>query len=189
MKINILFITCLISFQISAQTENKKPRIFLDANKEIVSDGVYINCLKIKELTTIIYLNQGMQAYDKIVVELHRFGTDVDIIAATKVFQPSSKEFQKKYAKLDSLNLKILAEETQFSRSDFDANTLYFPANSTPNALFCKSHDLKHCSFYIIIRGYKKSGEKSQFNEELYDEGTNLSLKSVVFTSWENKTK
>jgi hypothetical protein len=54
--------------------------------------------------------------------------------------------------------------------------------------MFCKSHDLKHCRFYIIVKGYKKTGEKTQFNEDVFDKGTDLSLKSVVFKSWEDKT-
>ena len=183
-----VFSLVLFSFQIFAQTGNKKPHLFIDNTKSAVTEGMYVNCLKIKDLTAFVFMNEAMQSYDKIVIELHRFGTDADIIAASKTINPSSKEFLKKYMKQDSVKINVLAEETQFSRSDLDANTTLFPASSTPNSVFCKSHDLKQCNFYIIVKGYKKTGEKTQFNEDVFDKGIDLSLKSAVFKSWEDKT-
>jgi hypothetical protein len=132
-------------------------------------------------------ITDEMKSYDMFKLELHRFGDDIDIVAASKTFIPSSKEYQKKYANKESFKLNILAEESEFSSSDLEPNTLLFPANSTVNMVFCKSHDLKHCSFYLIVRGYKKTGEKTEFGEDLFDKGIDLTSKSVVFKSWEDK--
>lgn len=149
---------------------------------------MYINCLKIDDLSAVIYLSPEMSSYDIFRLELHRFGDD-DIIAADKTFTPATKEFMKKYDKKEELKIKILAEEDEFGGSDLVVNTTLFPANSTVNMAFFKSHDLKHCKFYLVIRGYRTTGEKTRFGEDIYDKGTDLSEKSVVFTSWENKTK
>lgn len=174
---------CTSAFQVSLN----RPLLFTDDLKTEVSEGMYINCLRINDLTAIMPLSPEMSDFDMLKFELHRFGTDVDIIAADKTFIPSSKEYQKKYANKSAARLKILTEETDLEGSDLIPNTKLFPANSTVNMVFCKSHDLKHCSFYVILRGYKKTGEKTQFDEDVYDNGTDLSTKSVVFTSWEDK--
>lgn len=179
---------CSIVVSLQAQTLAKAPAVFTNDYKVPVTDNMYINCLKIDDLSVIMYFSADMRSYDIFKLELHRFGDD-DILAAEKVFTPTSKEFQKKYAKLDELKVKILAEEDEFNGSDLIVNTLVFPANSTVNMAFCKSHDLKHCKFYLIVRGYRDTGEKTQFGETVYDKGSDLSAKSVVFTSWENKTK
>jgi hypothetical protein len=150
---------------------------------------MYINCLKINDLSVMVSFTEDMNSYDQLKLELHRFGESTDILAAYKTFVPSSKEFQKKYAGRSSLKFRILTEETELDGSDMDVNTLLFPKNSTVNMIFCKSHDLKQCSWYVILRGYKKTGEKTQFNEEVMDKGTDLGGKSVVFRSWEDKRK
>jgi hypothetical protein len=172
----------------SFQGENK-PQVFIDNYKTEVTEGMYINCLKIQDLTVIMPMADDMKNYDMMKLELHRFGTEEDIIAAYKTFIPSSKEYAKKYANKPSAKFKILTEENELEGSELEPNTLLFPKNSTTNMVFCKSHDLKHCSFYIIMRGYKKTGEKTQFGEDIFDKGTDLSARSVVFKSWEDKRK
>ncbi|MCW3085126.1 MAG: hypothetical protein JWP12_2492 [Bacteroidetes bacterium] len=191
MKIRSFIFFCLLfcSGFISAQTLSDPPEVYINNYKTPVTEKMYINCLKIDDLTTIIYLTEQMNDYDIFKLELHRFGKDTDIVAAFRTFVPSSKEFQKKYAVKNGIRLRILAEEDEFGGSDLEVNTKIFPANSTTNMAFCKSHDLKQCSFYLVIKGYKKTGAKTQFGEDVYDNGTVLSPKSVVFTSWESKTK
>lgn len=189
MKSYFYFAFLLTSNITLGQTTPSKPIIYSNNSKTVVADGSYINCLKINDLSCSFYLTNEMKSYDEVKLELHRFGEGIDILAATKTFLPSTKEFQKKFAKVDSAQFKILAEENDFSGSDFQPNTLIFPVNSTTNMAFCKSHDLKNCSWYVVVRGYKKTGEKTQFNEDVFDKGTDLSAKSVVFKSWESKTK
>jgi hypothetical protein len=176
----IFLLLALCSFQ----SDPGKPQVFTDNYKTQVTEGMYINCLTIKDLCVLISFTTDMNNYDQVKLELHRFGDDTDIVAADKTFVPSSKEFQKKYANKTSQKFKILTEENELEGSDLIANTKIFPANSTVNMIFCKSHDLKHCSFYVIMRGYKKTGEKTQFNEEIMDKGADLSGRSVVFKSW-----
>lgn len=187
MKKFVLLLLTFYSFTLFSQ-ELKKPNVYTEKYKTIVTEGKYINCLTVNDLGAVFYLNAEMQTYDQLHIELHRFGEATNIIASTMILEPSSKEFQKKYAKQDSIKVAILAEETSFGGSDLTTNTGIFPANSTTNMAFCKSHDLKNCSWYIILRGYKKTGEKTQFNEDVFDKGTDLSQKSVVFKSWQDKT-
>lgn len=188
MKAKVVFLLALLYCGVSAfQVSGNKPLLFIDGMKTEVTEGMYINCLKIDDLIAIMPLNAEMNNYDMLKFELHRFGTDIDIIVADKTIFPSSREYQKKYANKSAMRLKILIEETDLEGSDLIPNTKVFPADYTTNMAFCKSHDLKHCSFYMIVRGYKKTGEKTQFDEDVFDNGTDLSAKSVVFTSWEDK--
>jgi hypothetical protein len=180
----ILFSLALISFQVS----EVKLLVFINDDKTEVTGDMFINCLTIKDLNVIFPITPQMKSYDLFKMELHRFGKDSDILAASKNFDPKSKEFQKKYESKSFSKLKVLIEETDFSKSDLEPNTAIFPASSTVNSVFCKSHDLKHCSFYLIIRGYNKTGEKTQFGEDIYDNGTDLSDRSVTFKSWEDRT-
>jgi hypothetical protein len=173
----------------SFQTTEKKLALFTDKFKTEVTEGMYINCLTINDLGLIMPVTEEMKTYDIFKIELHRFGSDGDIITASRTVDPKSKEFTKKFESNESVRIKILAEENNFGGSDLQPNTTIFPANSTVNSVFCRSHDLKNCSFYLIVRGYNKTGEKTQFGEDVFDNGTDLSPKSVVFKSWQDKTK
>lgn len=190
MKMIFTFFTgCLFWLLYSFQTPETKLNVFINNYKDEVKDGMYINCLTINDLGVIMPVNGQMKSYDAFKLELHRFGDDTNIVAASKTFDPKSREFQKKYESKESLQLKVLAEEDNFSGSDLEPNTTIFPANSTVNMVFCKSHDLKNCSFYLIVRGYNKTGEKTRFDEDIFDKGKDLTLKSVVFKSWVDKRK
>jgi hypothetical protein len=140
-------------------------------------------------MTVVMYLNKQMQAYDLFKLELHRFGTDENIVEAFVNFIPANKEFKKKLADKDSVKLKLLTKENEFNSSDFEVNTLIFPRDLFVNNVFCDMHDLKHCTFYLVTMGYKKTGEKNDFGEELYSAGTEISERSIVFKNWEDKTK
>ena len=180
---------CLF-FSLSAfQSAGDSPKVFIDNYETAVTEGMYINCLKINDLSVITSIPDNAADYDQLKLELHRFGESADILAAYKTFIPSSNEFQKKYAGKSQVKFRILTEETELDGSDMDVNTLLFPKNSTVNMAFCKSHDLKQCSWYVILRGYKKTGEKTQFDEDVMDKGTDLGGKSVMFKSWEDKRK
>jgi hypothetical protein len=187
-KTFLIFI-CISCFIISFQSADNKPIVYINNYKTEVTEGMFINCLTINELTTTVPLTEKMKSYDVFKIELHRFGETEDIIAASKIVDPKSKEFQKKYANKNLLKLKVLAEEDDFGGSDLEPNTTIFPANSTVNMVFCKSHDLKNCSFYLIVKGYTKTGEKNRFGEDIFDNGADLTSKSVVFKSWEDRTK
>jgi hypothetical protein len=169
--------------------EENRPAVFINNGKTEVTDGMYINCLTINDLSCNVSFREEMNSYDQLKLELHRFGDTTDIIGAEKIFIPTSKEFQKKYMNKSDVKFRILAEEDEFSGSDLEANTHHFVKNSTVNMVFCKSHDLKQCSWYVILRGYKKTGEKTRFDEDVMDKGKDLSGKSVWFRSWEDKRK
>lgn len=186
-KILLLFI-CICTLSSFQENEIKLP-LYLNDYKTEVTEGMFINCLTIKDLAVVMPLKAQMKTYDLFKLELHRFGEETDIIAAYKTFDPKSKEFLKKHDVKETLKLKILAEENNFNGSDLETNTTIFPAYSTTNSVFCQSHDTKNCSFYLIIKGYKKTGEKTRFDEDVYDKGTDLSAKSVVFKSWIDRTK
>lgn len=188
MKTKSLFFISLLCVFSSFQTELQKIKVFTDKYKAEVTEGLYINCLTINDLGVMVSFTEEMNDYDLLKLELHRFGDDTDIVAADKTFIPSSKDFQKKQAGKNDLKFKILTEENELEGSDLTVNTTLFPANSTVNMAFCKSHDLKHCSWYVILRGYKKTGEKTQFGEDMFDTGKDVSAKSVVFKSWRDKT-
>jgi hypothetical protein len=188
MKTKLLFFFFVFWAFSSFQSTETKLTVYIDKFKTEVPDGMFINCLTINDLGVILPITEQMKSYDIFKVELHRFGHDENIVAAAKTFDPKSREFQKKYSKREPVKLKILAEENDFGGSDLIPNTTIFPAYSTVNSVFCKSHDLKHCSFYLIVRGYNKTGEKTQFDEDIFDIGTDLSERSVVFKSWEDRT-
>jgi hypothetical protein len=186
METKLLLFIAFLTFSSFQPNEIKLP-VYINKFKTEVSDGMYINCLTINDLGVIMPVTEEMKKYDIFKLELHRFGDDSDILAASKTFIPGSKNF-KKYINKESVKLNVLAEESDFGGSDLEPNTIIFPANSTVNSAFCKSHDLKYCSFYLIVRGYKKTGEKTQFGEDIIDSGIDLSSKSVVFKSWQDKT-
>jgi hypothetical protein len=190
MKANPLLIFILLFFaHVSFQSPDIKLHVYINNNGIEVTEGLYINCLTIKQLNVTMPITDQMKDYDAFKLELHRFGSDIDIVAASKTFVPANKEFQRKYDSKKFVTLKMLAEESDFGGSDLEPNTIIFPAGSTINTVFCKSHDLKHCNFYLIVRGYKKTGEKNQFSEDVFDNGVDLSERSVVFKSWEDRTK
>ena len=174
----------LCSFQ---ATENKI-LVYIDNYKTEVTDGMFVNCRKISDMSVIMPITEQMKSYDMIKLELHRFGDTIDIVAADRIFEPKSKSFLKKEGTKPSIKLMVLEKEGQFTGSDLEANTKYFPASSTTNSIFCNSHDLKQCSFYLIVKGYNKTGEKTQFNEDVFDNGTALTPKSVVIKSWIDRT-
>lgn len=189
MKTKLLFLfSCLIPALCSFQITENKISVYIDNYKTEVTEGLFVNCRKISDLSIIMSVTEQMKGYDIFKLELHRFGTDIDILAASKTFDTKSKEFLKKQATKESLRLKVLEKEGEFSGSDLEPNTTIFSVNSTVNTVFCDSHDLQHCSFYFIVRGYNKTGEKTQFNEDVFDKGTDLTAKSVVFKSWIDRT-
>ena len=167
-------------FLCSFQTTENKILVYIDNYKTEVSEGMFVNCRKISDMSVIMPITEQMKTYDMIKLEFHRFGDTTDIVAASRIFEPKSKSFLKKEGTKSSIKLMMLEKEGQFSGSDLEANTKYFPARSTTNSIFCTSHDLKQCSFYLIVKGYNKTGEKTQFNEAIFDKGTALSTKSVV---------
>lgn len=172
----------------SFQTTENKILVYIDNYKTEVTDGMFVNCRKISDMSVIMPITEQMKSYDMIKLEFHRFGDTTDIIAADRIFEPKSKSFLKKEGTKPSIKLMVLEKEGQFTGSDLEANTKYFPASSTTNSIFCNSHDLKQCSFYLIVKGYNKTGEKTQFNEDVFDKGTALTPKSVVIKSWIDRT-
>lgn len=197
MKTKLIFSLCVLIFfsfgfklkmEVFQSEKIKRPVIYIDNFKTEVKEGVYVNCRKVSDMSVVVYLNKEMQGIDLIKIELHRFGKDENIIAGSKIFIPSSKEFIKKYADKDSVKLKILTKEDDFNGSDFEVNTTVYPRNIYLNNAFCDFHDLKHCSFYIVTMAYTKTGEKNEFGEELYTSGKEISERSVIFKNWEDKT-
>lgn len=172
----------------SFQTTENKILVYIDNYKTEVTDGMFVNCRKISDMSVIMPITEQMKGYDMIKLEFHRFGDTTDIIAAERIFEPKSKSFLKKEGTKTSIKLMVLEKEGQFTGSDLEANTKYFPSSSTTNSIFCNSHDLKQCSFYLIVKGYNKTGEKTQFNEDVFDKGTALTPKSVVIKSWIDRT-
>src|ERR1035437_3125760 len=130
-----------------------------------------------------------MKKQDIFQIELHRYGNNEDELVAFKLFNPNSKEFQKKYAKIDSLKLKLLTPEDQFTTSDFQINSLLFKTSTIVNDVVCTFKDKQHCNFYLVVKGYNKTGKKNKFVEDEYDNGKELSQRSITFKNWENKTK
>ncbi len=175
-------------FLCSFQTTENKILVYIDNYKTEVTEGMFVNCRKISDMSVIMPITKQMKTYDMIKLEFHRFGDTTDIVAASRIFEPKSKSFLKKEGTKSSIKLMVLEKEGQFTGSDLQANTKYFPASSTTNSIFCTSHDLKQCSFYLIVKGYNKTGEKTQFNEAIFDKGTALSTKSVVIKSWIDRT-
>lgn len=185
---SIFIFSTLLLLLCSYQAKENKLLVYIDNYKTEVTEGLFINCRKISDLSVIMPITEEMKSYDMVKLELHRFGDTVDIIAASRIFEPKSKSFLKKEATKPSMKYMILEKEGQFTGSDLETNTKYFPANSTTNSIFCTSHDIKQCSFYLIVKGYNKTGEKTQFDEDVYDKGKPLTPKSVVFKSWIDRT-
>lgn len=185
---SIFIFFSLLLLLCSYQATDNKLLVYIDNYKTEVTEGLFVNCKKINDLSVIMPITEEMKSFDKVMLELHRFGDTVDIIAASKTFDPKSKSFLKKEATKPSMKYMILEKEGQFTGSDLITNSKYFPANSTTNSIFCTSHDLKQCSFYLIVKGYNKTGEKTQFDEDIYDKGKALTPKSVVFKSWIDRT-
>jgi hypothetical protein len=183
----LLFIGFLIVFCSFDNSDDKLP-VYINGYQMEVTEGMYVNCRKIQDLSVIMPITDQMKQYDIFKIELHRFGKDIDIIAASRAFDPKSKEFIKKQSKLPSIKLKVLEAEGEFSGSDLNPNTMLFAGHNSVNSVFCDSHDLKQCSFYLVVRGYNKIGEKTQFGEDIFDKGADLTAKSVVFKSWLDRT-
>ncbi|MGQ0828086.1 MAG: hypothetical protein ACT4ON_06815 [Bacteroidota bacterium] len=195
MKTKILICSCIIalSFGFTIKVNPiqagkiKKPRICINDYKKEVQEGELINCRKIDNMGVVVHLNQDMQKYDNFQVEMHRFGTDGDVMVAYRPFIPEEKEFQKKYAALDSLKLSMI-NPMDTDNSDFITNTLKFKMSQfIIEHVVCTIHELQHCNFYVVIKGYKKTGKTNKFGEEEYDNGVELSERSIVFRNWEKK--
>jgi hypothetical protein len=165
----------------------KAPRLFINHFSSEVSANTVINCRKINDLGVTIYISGEMKTYDAFKIELHRFGKKEDILMASRSFEPEGKEYQKNYGELDSLQLKVLTEETEFSSTDMELNTLLFNKGLYLNNVFCSIHERAAVDFYMIVKGYTKTGEKNQFGEELYTKGRELTPRSIVFQNWDFK--
>ncbi len=197
MKIkSVLFLSIILffcSFKLHlkfVQVEIGKAPIITSNNfNTIVKEGFVINCRKINDLGVIIHLDEQMKKQEILQLELHRYGNKEDVLIAYKSFTSASKEFQKKYTESDSLKLKLLIPEDQFNTSDFQINTLLFKTSYVVNDLVCSLKDKTHCNFYIVVKGYNKTGEKNNFGEDIYDDGKELSQRSITFKNWENKTQ
>lgn len=172
--------------QLSAE---KAPIITTNHFKITLKEGDVINCRKISDVGVIMFFDEQMKKHEIFQIELHRYGNNEDILVAFKSFIPTSKEFQKKYSKVDSLKLKLLTPEDQFNTSDFQINTLLFKASNVVNDMVCTLKDKKHYNFYLVVKGYNKIGKKNNFGDDIYDEGKELSLRSISFKNWENKTQ
>ncbi|OFY85060.1 MAG: hypothetical protein A3F72_04765 [Bacteroidetes bacterium RIFCSPLOWO2_12_FULL_35_15] len=167
----------------------KAPIITTNHFKTTLKEGDVINCRKISDLGVIMFFDEQMKKQEIFQIELHRYGNKEDILVAYKSFIPSGKEFQKKYSKSDSLKLKLLTPEDQFNTSDFQINTLLFKTSNVVNDMVCTLKDKKHYNFYLVVKGYYKTGKKNNFGDDLYDTGKELSLRSITFKNWENKTQ
>jgi hypothetical protein len=195
MKTKTLIFFCIIALSWGFTLKNeltqadkiKRPRICIDDFTKEVQEGALINCRKIKNMGVVVYLNKEIQKYDNFQVELHRFGTDGDVMVAYRNFTPSSKEFQKKFAAMDSLKLDMI-NPMETDNSDFITNTLKFKMNKfIIENVVCTMHELQHCNFYVVIKGYFKTGKTSQFGEEMFDDGLEVSERSITFRNWEKK--
>ncbi len=166
-----------------------KPRLFTNNFKTEIPENLVVNCRKIPEMGVEIYLNDEMKKQDLLQVELHRFGDDEDVMFAYKKFLPNTKEFQKKYSKKETVRLKFLTIEDGYSTSDFTPDINFFKDNYYLNEIVCSFKDKVHCSFYLVIKSYTKTGEKNKFGDDLYDKGVESSARSTIFKNWEDKTK
>lgn len=167
----------------------KAPIITTNHFKTTLKEGNVINCRKISDLGVIMFFDEQMKKHEIFQIELHRYGNNEDILVAFKLFTPDSKEFQKKYSQSDSLKLKLLTPEDAFTTSDFQINTLLFKTSNVVNDVVCTLKDKAHCNFYLVVKGYNKTGKKNNFGDDIYDDGKELSLRSITFKNWENKTQ
>ncbi len=198
MKIKLtfsLFIAAIcISFtpiaEKALQSEGKKPEVFTENYKKEVKEGDIINCRKVYDMGFILYFNDKMKNADMFRVELHRFGEDKDDMVASKTFIPGNKEYKKKYAGKESVKLKLLAEEDDFGGSDLEVNILMYPIKTHVNDIFCDFYKFpKLTNFYLVVKSFTKTGEKTQFGEDAYLPGVEISPRSVTFKNWDSKTK
>ncbi len=182
--IRLSLVTLCFGFRAIQPANEKKPKIYIDNFKTEVKDGQLINCRKIKDMGVIVYFTEQMTKYDVFKVEVHRTGENEDALVAFKNFIPNSKEFQKKYIGKESVKLKLFDPTDTFT-SDFETNSLLFTPDTPIDNVICIIHELKHCNFYIIVKGYNKTGEKNRFGEEAYTEGKEESPKSIIFRNFE----
>jgi hypothetical protein len=153
-----------------------------------VTENMFVNCRKVDEVGTIVYITKTMEQYDIFKVEFHRYGPKDDALLGYKTFVPGSKEYLKKYEGKDSVKLKLLTKETQTSSSDFELNTAAFPPKDYIIDIYCNYHEKDHCNFYVVIKGYKRTG-KNSFGDDLFDNGVELTPRSVSFRNWDFTTK
>lgn len=195
MKTKILICSCIIGISLGftikvnpIQTVKiKKPRICVNDYKKEIQEGELINCRKIDNMGVVVYTNAEMQSYDNFQVELHRFGTDGDVMVAYRSFDPDSPEYLKKFAEKDSLKLDMI-NPMDTDNSDFATNTLKFKMNKyIIEHVVCIIHELQHCNFYMVVKGYNKTGKTNKFGEEEFDDGVELSERSITFRNWEKK--
>lgn len=191
--ISSALILTLYSFKVNTEflqsNSGKAPVVLINNFKTILKEGFVINCRKIDDLGVIMYFDEEMKKYDIFQVELHRFGGKEDALVAFKLFTPASKEFQKMYAQLDSVKLKLLTQEDEFNRSDFELNSLIFKTKYDLPNLICDMKNKQHFDFYLVVKGYHRTGKKNKFGVDEYDKGIELSQKSSTFKNWENKTQ
>ena len=189
MKTNVLIFLSASAFCFgftSQPSEEKKPIIYIDNYTTEVKENQLINCRKIKDMGVEVTITEGMKKYDVFKVEVHRTGENEDAIVAFKSFIPSSKEFQKKYGTKESVRLNLI-NPTDTYTSDFETNSLLFTPGTPIDNVICTIHELQHCNFYVIVKGYNKTGEKNKFGEDVYTEGKEESPKSIAFRNWERK--
>ncbi|MBA3705628.1 MAG: hypothetical protein H0W84_06920 [Bacteroidetes bacterium] len=165
-----------------------RPRICINNFKSEVQEGTLINCRKIENMGVVVYLSQEMKtAYDYFQVELHRTGTDGDVMVAYRHFNPEDKEFKKKFADKDSLRLQMI-NPSDTDNSDFLTNTLKFKAQTyIIEHIVCMIHELEHVNFYMVVKGYKTTGKTDKFGVEVFDDGKEISERSISFRNWEKK--
>lgn len=163
--------------------KEKAPALYFNNFTNILKEGASINCRKINDMGVVIFLNDEMKKQDLFKIELHRFVADADVMVAYKNFKPNSQEFQNLFSEKDSLRLLLLTPEDDFNKSDFEPNTFLFSVETLISEIVCE-HNPKHNSFYLVVKGYNKTGKTNKFGDELMDNGKEISERSVVFKNW-----
>jgi hypothetical protein len=163
--------------------ETAKPQLYINDFKKNVDDGLVLNCRKMKDFGVRVFLNEKIAQYEMFRVELHRFGAESDDdLMAYKKFIPAEKEFKKKYTSKTELNLFLFIPENDgYFTSDFELNTLLFRKDNYVNDVFCTFKEKENNSYYLVMKGYMKTGRKNKFDEDIWDKGKEISPRSIVF--------
>jgi hypothetical protein len=166
----------------------KQPLLFLNNFKKPLTKELVLNCRKMTDFGVRIFLSESLKKYDIVKLELHRFGSNTmdDDMIAYKEFKPPEKEYQKKYASKNELNLFLFIPENDgYFTSDFELNTLLFKPSNYINDVFCTYKIKENNSYYLVVKGYKNMGRVNKFGEIIYDKGKELSPRSIVFKNRE----
>lgn len=153
----------------------------------------------LKDLGIRVTFEESYLKYDAIWIEIHcDFGNGKDQPVLIKSFIPSSNEFKVKYGEKKAYNFWVLNPNGgRDLKGDFENNHYSYYENRMPTKSNILGHPRNINGFYIIVKGYLKTGVKNYLTDDYgnvveydaYDEGTVLATSVSFDLRWKTKSQ